>query len=398
MRRAPPLRRDLRSRLPLRALRGSVARLADALLQPPPLGLDRGPALPAHRPHRRAPHHRLPGRRGDRAPPAAAPAVGLPQPGRLRLPALRARLVGTHPPVPVGAGPGDVRPAGVVRGEPGRSRARLRARDRGRPDAHQPPRGRPPRHRCAARHRRRLLRAVTGVDGGVPDQVCGAHRRPRRARALRRDRPLPAAAGDRLHGLLAPTERQSARVRGGDLRSHPLRRARAGRPAPGAGRRALPDRAVADRRGRRHPGGGAVLHPHGDDHRAAGAHDGGTRRSLGHRRPLVPQHRGRVPVPRSGGAPPRLRARRAQALGRHPRHRRPLAGRLLLGQPLRVPLLAHPAHDLLQRPRDLDARQDRRPRRHGRRGRPASRSTSTTRWRRRSRRSAATSRSPAGWR
>ena len=39
----------------------------------------------------------------------AASAVRLPQPGRLRLPALRARLVGAYPPVPVGAGPGDVR-------------------------------------------------------------------------------------------------------------------------------------------------------------------------------------------------------------------------------------------------------------------------------------------------
>ena len=129
---ARSLRRDLRSGVSLRTLRGSVDRLADALLQPPPLGLDRGPALPAHRPHRRAPHHRLPGRGGDRAPPAAASAVGLPQPGRLRLPALRARLVGAYSPVPVGAGPRDVRPAGVVRGEPGRAGARLCTGDRGR--------------------------------------------------------------------------------------------------------------------------------------------------------------------------------------------------------------------------------------------------------------------------
>ena len=109
------------------------------------------------------------------------------------------------------------------------------------PDAHQPPRGRPPRHRCPARHRRGLLGPVAGVDGGVPDQVRGADRRPGCAGALRRDRPLAAAAGNRLHGLVAPAERLAARVRGGDLRPHPLRRARAGRPAPGAGGGAVPD-------------------------------------------------------------------------------------------------------------------------------------------------------------
>ena len=34
---------------------------------------------------------------------------------------------------------------------------------------------------------------IAGVDGGVPDQVRGALRRPRCAGALRRHRPLPAA-------------------------------------------------------------------------------------------------------------------------------------------------------------------------------------------------------------